>query len=215
MARKRQSKKSQVVPGYAGSMMGAPSKNVRGSITEKTRLSGNWIAPSVFMGTTGQDGQRYYMDGKRNPLGDTVGGVSSLYNTYKYLPGTVFHYVPSVGVTTPGNVWIAWIDNPEIMSFAEGLVLTSTAWSDFVRTQSNAKCYPLWQSFTYSMPTDSRRKRFDVNNTIDYTNDNLLDRSVQGLFVVAVVTSLLSSTIARPFIHKHIDLEGLTASSFT
>lgn len=155
------------------------------------------------------------MDGKRNSSADVVGNVSELYNTYKYLPGTTFHYVPAVGVTTSGNIWISWVDNPELMVAANATVLTSAGWGDFVRSQSNAKCYPLWQAFTYSMPTSTRRKRFDVNNSIDYTNENLVDRSVQGLFCVAVVTPLIDTVVGRPFIHKHIDLEGLTGNSLT
>lgn len=194
-------------PGYAHQMVGQPRSGVRGMISKNTRVRGNATGNNLFITAT-QDGQRYVLDARGNAPNDPVSTVSTLYNTYKYLPGTTFHYVPAVGVTSSGNVHVAYVDNPELIAYGLGLTLSTAAFNTFVLNQANCKTYPIWQSFTYTMPTATRRKMFDVNNSTTYTADEN-DRSVQGMFVISVESPLTSTLVGRPFVHKVMELEGL------
>ena len=59
-------------------------------------------------------------------------------------------------------------------------------------------------------PTRIRRKRFDVNISINATLVDVLDRSVQTVMFVAVEGAPASTTLGSFWFHDVVDVEGVT-----
>lgn len=192
-----------------------PRFNVRGQLLQNTMISGNRSIGALSTDPSGFSGGIYYLDGKDGGY-DPVGAVSTFYNTFKYLPGTSFTYSPSVGLNTPGTVFICYITNPELMVYLEGLVnnATFTTLNDRVRAVGNCKSGPLWAGFSVPMDTSYRRSKFDVNAAYSLNVDTY-DRSIQGAFVVSIIGGPASTAICRNTLHKKIQLFELQGTGAT
>jgi hypothetical protein len=207
----RKNKTSPISP-YAQMQMGTakmPRVAPRGRLGLNTVLSGNELLNNTNSDASGAvAGTRLLIPGFLSDLSTTgVSTIASYFATGKYLPGTVFHWVPQVSLNTAGVVYVAFTDNVEIISSFVGLA-TNTLKVAAVKTIANMKSYPVWQTFTFAMPSVSRRKMFDVNSDSLFTPD-LLDRGCQGAFLFAVEGTTVSSTICRPYVHEKLMLEGL------
>lgn len=193
-----------------------PKLTVRGQITQNTMFSGNAPQNTLSTGTTGTAARVYNLAGGAG-FTDAVAQVTRMYQSYKFLPGTTYTYIPAVGVNTAGTVAIAYITNPEmIANFTNLLSQTSpdlTTFNNRVRTLANCKTGPVWQSLTVSMDPVYRRPRFDVNNnsTVSYplSDDaafqkavNELDRDTQGAFLVSITGAPASTGMCRDTVHK-------------
>lgn len=211
MARKR----SKNQPGPSPAMMMArtprvPRFNIRGSIADQTVLSGNRRV--VLTVAAGAGHQAVFLDINGIRVADPIADVGSLYRQYKYLPGTTFHWIPSVALTSTGTVAIAYIDNPE--QIAQWLNQQSeSARYDFVTNIGNHKAYPIWKEFTYALTAQPRRLTFDVNSIQAVPSVDDLERSTQGVFVISMQGVLpADGTVARSYLHQKIMLRGLTGS---
>lgn len=187
---------------------GAGKIGIKGRITPDTNVEGN----SRFTISTGADGTgvgSFRLDMTPAGVISTVGG---LYQQFLFKPGTTFNYVPSVGLTSPGNVMVGWLDNPELISqYIDGSTATKIS---IVQSLANIKIYPIWERFTYALTAPPRMKRFDVNDTftVGASNPSEFQRSCQGMFVYYVFGYLASATnVSQSYVHQKVQLWGLTS----
>lgn len=195
-----------------------PRLTVRGQITQNSMFSGNAPQTSLTTLSTGDAARVFQLLGSGND-NDAVTQVVKLYQSYKYLPGTTYTYVPAVGVNTPGTVSIAYITNPEMIVNFRNLISQTTpdltTFNNRVRSLANCKTGPAWQSLTCSMDPIYRRPRFDVNNGTPVTYPipdvaaqqvavNEADRSMQGAFLISIIGAPASTAISRDFVHRKV-----------
>lgn len=132
--------------------------------------------------------------------------VAKSYSTGKFLPGTNIRWEPACSFTTPGRVYVAFSDNPEVI-----VNMLNYGYADYVNAvigMGNAVSFPVWQETQVNFPTSIRRKRFDVNENVSIAVD-VLDRSAQVAMFVATV-GLPSDTVAGNFwYHDKLSVEGL------
>lgn len=199
-----------------------PNTRVRGSLSTNTIIKGNEaVVPLTTNGTAGIGTLIVPMiPGNINArVNSPISAVSALYSNGKYLPGTSFHYTPTVGTTTSGAVHICYIDNPELMLLAyireaESRTAGNNNFANFVRSQSNSKTFAVWESFSVPINSLVRRKMFNVNTTIVLgESGNVLEfeRSIQGMFLIAIEGGPPTNGVAvgRPWLNSTIALEGL------
>jgi len=202
-------------------------QTVRGRITNDTRLTGHSYCNTTSTDATGLDSFMCLLSAgeQPNPFGEARFGfvvsssirrVASSYQEYKYLPGTKFHWEPRVGVTTPGNYWIGYIDNPElILAFMEAVSTTDRA--NIVRSIDTMRIYPMWQSASCAI-TSSRRNMYNINATLSLNPDTIptpsriaeLERSVQGAFIFLVEGAPPNTIVSQPYLTEVLSLKGLT-----
>lgn len=113
-----------------------------------------------------------------------INGVGRYFQKGLYLPGTFVRYIPSVGLNTPGNIIIAWLDNPDMIRAWN--LLSAGAHLNFIRDVSNAKTGPVWQELTVPLTQPPRRKTFMVDPQLDFQSNTEVDLSCQGLFIFCV-----------------------------
>lgn len=202
-----------------------PRAGIKGAITNTTTLKGNEALFGVNITATAGRGcfiLPLLGGNAAQRVNSPIARVSSLYSNYKYLPGTTFHYSPSTGTTTPGVVHCCYIDNPELFKLAyeaeaqtNAPVGSTNAFLDFVRSQHNSKTFAVWESFAMPINPVTRRKMFNVNETIlldRFGNVEEFERSIQGMFLVAVEGGPADSigvSMGRPWMNTAITLEGL------
>lgn len=202
--------------------------SVRGQLMRNTMLSGNQMVVPVTTTANGDTGSIHLLTGS-GPDNDPVGSVIRIYQQFKYLPGTAFTHIPSVGVTSTGNVSIAYITNPESIQNFRALLAGTPNLTEFnlrTRNVGNCKTAPIWQQLTLNMDPVYRRPRYDVNRNLsfsppfstdaDFQNAvNEADRAIQGAFVVSIVGAPASTTVSRSFIHKKVQVFELAANADT
>jgi len=92
-------------------------------------------------------------------------------------------YTPAVGTTTAGTVWLAWIDNPEIIyKFVAGTYTYSDALT-IAQTVAHHKSGPVWEAMDFSVSLPPRRKLFSVDTT-SAGSAEVADRTMQGMYIV-------------------------------
>lgn len=188
-----------------------PRMNVRGAIKDQTVISGNYLY-SVTTNVSGNAKRLVWVDMRDNGAA-AVHQVGRIYQEYKFLPGSALTYSPSVSITSPGSIAIAYIDNPEVMAYWNGATITDDTAFDQVARLANAKIYPIWQQFTYAVPNNARLKVFNVNKTLASSSAEELGRSTQGCFVIGVTGLSTSTTCARGYFHENVMFSGLMTSS--
>lgn len=196
-----------------------PRLSVRGQVTMNSMFQGNAPIQGLSTNGSGDVCRIFELTGAQGTGTDAVAKVVGLYQSYKYLPGTSYTYVPAVGVNTPGTISIAYITNPEMMVNFRN-VLTSpnpdlAIFATRVRSIANCKTGPVWQSLTLNMDPLLRRPRYDVNNTTSATfptpDDaarqvavNEYERAKQGSFILAITGAPANTVISRDYVHKKV-----------
>lgn len=147
----------------------------------------------------------------------SIRAVAGMYQEYVYLPGTKLIWEPRVSVTSTGNYWVGWLDNPElILNFLRSDLEGRTS---IVQSVDTVKVYPIWQSSTTPIgPT--RRKTYNVNVSPFLPTDEseiqreleimVFERSVQGAFIFLITGVPPGTVCAQPYIKEQISLRGLT-----
>lgn len=190
----------------------AGKSRVKGSITQDTIIEGN-TRTFITTDVSGTAAGSIRLDLSTGAT-SAINAVGGLYQQYLFRPGTAFNYVPSVGLTTPGNIIIGWLDNPELMAqFVNGNISQRQA---IVNTLANAKVYPLWQAFSMPLTAPPRLKKFDVNDTFE-TNAGVqlsteFQRSCQGMWVYNIFSAPASTAVSVSFLHAKLQLWNLTNS---
>lgn len=177
---------------------------------DSTRLTYKAVGGEVV---TDSDGigtwARYYVPGyTTNQLYACAGtNVVSCYSDAKFNPGTTARWVPSVGFTTPGRVFVAYTTNPEIMH-TFGALTTNASRLAFVRGFGNVESWPIYEDHQITIPTALRRKLFDINETSPGGVD-ALDRSCQVLMMVAIAGGPTSASVGAFEFTDNVTLSGL------
>lgn len=165
---------------------------------------------------------RSYIPGNSNAVTNGSGpSICSYYSTGKFMPGTRIRWEPSVAFTTSGRVHVGFTDNPELMATLNVARATYentptaanyTAYANLVKSLGTVRSFPVWQETDIEFPLDTRRKRFDTNIAVDYTNADVLDRSAQrGMYVCADGGPTTGATVLGSFwYHDVVSVEGVT-----
>lgn len=152
---------------------------------------------------------RYYVPGNSDGMASTVGPiVASYYSTGKFLPGTMVEWVPSVGFTTSGRVFVGFTDNPEVAASISALGGT-VAYIGAVKSLGDVITFPVYQTEKWQVPAKLRRKMFDTNGLISSTDPNVLDRSMQTFMFVAIEGAPINTTLGGFRYTDHLLVEGL------
>lgn len=165
----------------------SPRMNLRGRLNENvTNVCGNEynspcaVSPNQSIGYGQVTLAPGNVNGRSNAAVNTVGRY---FQKGLYLPGTFVRYIPSVGLNTPGNIIMGFIDSPDLIR--AWLALTPGNQLNFVRDLNNSKTAPVWQELSMPLTQAPRRKSFMIDPSIDFTID-AIDQSVQGYFVWVV-----------------------------
>lgn len=164
---------------------------------------------------------RSFIPGNTNAVTNGSGpSICSFYSTGKFIAGTRIRWEPSVSFTTSGRVYVGFTDNPEIMvnvnTARNAYVTTPTlanynTYANLVKSLGSVQSFPVWQETDIVLPLETRRKRFDINTAVDYTNADVLDRCSQRVMYVAVDGGPATSTLLGSFwYHDVVSVEGVT-----
>lgn len=151
---------------------------------------------------------RAYIPGSPSGLTATSGAaICSFYSTGKFLPGTTAEWVPSVGFTTSGRVYVGYTDNPELTATIAGL--TGAAYATAVKSLGDVISFPVYQNEKWAVPTKLRRKMFDTNVSWA-VNADVLDRSMQVTMFVYVEGAPASTALGGMRFEDNLMVEGIT-----
>lgn len=151
---------------------------------------------------------RYYIPGYSVGLAFSSGAkIASFYSTGKFLPGTRARWVPSVGFTQPGRVYVGFTDNPEVIQAIAGFIGTA-AYSEAVKGLGNVITFPIYQDHEFMVPSRLRRKMFDTNISSPFGVDTL-DRSCQTAMFALVEGAPLNISVGSFHFTDSLLVEGL------
>lgn len=137
--------------------------------------------------------------------------VSSTYQEYLVENSTI-KYVPSVGTTTTGTIWFAYVDNPEIMNKIVNFVYSYADFLSICRsTPARSKSVPVWEGLELSTAgLAPRRKMFTVDTSIlTMITDSEFDRAAQGCWVYATTSCPFNTVVGTISEHYSCRLKGL------
>lgn len=155
---------------------------------------------------------RHYTPGYGGNFGVVPAGI----NVARHYSEGVFHdchavYTPAVGMTTPGRVWMAYVDNPEAVHYITDTLTTDSARLAVLKGIGNVQTGPIWKEMRFRIPPSRRRKAYDVNAAISSSDINQLDRSNQGTLFVAIEGGPASSSgVGTVWYHDSLRLQNLT-----
>lgn len=154
---------------------------------------------------------RHYAPGYGAGVVNSTGpDLVGYYSTGKFLPGTRIRWEPNVAFTTPGRVFVGFTDNPEVISQIEGLRTTNrTTYASRVKGLSSVISFPVWQETEVDFPMKMRRKRFDINETLDLTDNNAVDRSAQVSMFACIEGAPANTQCGSFWYHDIVDVEGI------
>lgn len=137
--------------------------------------------------------------------------VAKNFQRFLYLPGTHFRYQPNVGLNTAGTIYVAYVDNPELLK--DFIAASGSTRLDILKGMANMKSYPVWQEFVQHIGPP-RLKSFSTDPNTDFTNADTLNRVLQGAFIFGVegVTQTATTTYGRIALQNVLRLEELSAT---
>lgn len=198
----------------------------------KYNVVGRSVARPSAAGWTHAALARLYIPGLEYAVGsipDTLIGyvgaagtaVARNYSTARFQPGTTITWAPSVGFTTNGRIYLGFTDNPEVINVMCGELSAGTngapsdAYITAVKQLGNVVSHQVFEEFTVTVPTFTRRKAFDVNEFISVLDVDKLDRCCQtamfALFEGVPDTVGLGSFMY----HDNLVVEGLRQRTMT
>jgi len=123
-------------------------------------------------------------------------------------------YTPAVGTTTAGSVWMAYVDNPEIIyNFYSG-TYTGSNYLQIAQSTRHSKSGPVWMEMEFSAPVPPRRKMFSIDSTAP-ANSSEADRTIQGLYIVVTTNVPLNTTAGYLSDGYTAKVRGLQLSAVT
>jgi len=140
--------------------------------------------------------------------------ISKYYNEYIY-HSIHMEWVPytSPGIADGGSqMYIAFIDNPEVISNAIGAAIPNVY--TLAKTSRDMKFFNAWERFVYKVPLTRRHNTFDVNLTDVYAADTV-DRSVQGAVLVGATSPSAGVSLGQFRVSYHLELRKLNYSLST
>lgn len=195
-----------------------PRPNLRASLTDNTSIiTGNQYLADIKVTSTNTLGYGKLTLAPGNNAGFAsapVEGIAKQFQNGLYLPGTRLDYYPSVGLTTQGNVAIAYIDSPTLMKAFHSL--SAGQQLAFIQSIGNVKTGPIWQPMTFTMPQSTRRKDYVVDPSISLSDTNELDLAVQGMYLwvaYGLVTQTSDLTFGQMVLHTRMRCRELTSAT--
>lgn len=151
---------------------------------------------------------RLYVPGFSTNITNAVGpDIVNYYSTGVFRAGTAIRWEPNVSFTTPGRVYCGFTDNPEGTAVYNSLALNARL--AFIKGLGSMRSFPVWQETNVAFPLSTRRKKFDTNDSVDFTSPDVLDRCMQTAFVYAV-EGVPEDTICGSFwYHDTVLVEGV------
>lgn len=151
--------------------------------------------------------------------GNDPGSAIVLYHQEYLVQQSKFIYTPAVGTTTPGTIFVAYLDNPEIIGRFYG-ASGSSSYSvanqlSIIQSSSHSWSAPIWQELTCSNAGIApRRKMFSVDSTIPTTFEGF-DRGFQGIWVFQTVSTPLATTLGYITEEYTVSVRGPQSALFT
>lgn len=180
---------------------------------DSNRLKYSSLGVSLTTTASGNvwDFYRVYAPGASSGLTATVGPtIASYYSTGKFQPGTMAEWIPSVGFTTSGRVFVGFTDNPEVMINIIALATTS-AYGAAVKGLGDVISFPIYENRSWMVPTRLRRKMFDVNASGAFSAD-VLDRSAQTAMFIAIEGAPATTVVGGIRCVDNLLVEGIQST---
>lgn len=186
---------------------------IQGVSPDGTRIRYNTHSSTLTSDASGiNTGGRIYVPGFTGGLVQPVGPtLVSYYSSAKFEPGTTIRWEPSVSFNTTGRMFIGFTDNPEVMATIGAS--SGTTYGNYVKSLGGVISFPIWQETEVTFPTRTRRKMFDVNNTVATTDPNALDRSAQTWMFTYVESAPANTSLGSFWHHDQVLVEGLHSAS--
>lgn len=141
------------------------------------------------------------------PSADPGSAIAANYQEYVCLNHGI-KYTPSVGTTTSGTMWFAFVDNPEIIQkFYAG----TYAYADYLKiaqTTRHSTSAPVWEQVEFSVSVSPRRKMFSIDTSALTTIEGY-DRVIQGVYIYASTSAPSSTTLGVITDHYTCRVRGL------
>ncbi len=179
-----------------------------------TSFKSQYLDQTAGTGSTAQAwGHVWVNPAVHAPADDPGSSVARQYQEYVvHNPQLV--YTPAVGTTTSGTIWIAYVDNPEILyKLASGVY----AYSDYLKIAQVVEKHvagPVWEALSLTASVSPRRKMFSVDSTAPASNE-AADRVTQGAFIYATASAPLSTIIGFINHRYSATLRGLQSNLAT
>lgn len=154
---------------------------------------------------------RHYIPGYSAGFSNGTGpDLVGYYSTGKFLPGTRIRWEPNVAFTTPGRVFVGFTDNPEVISQIENLRNTNRdTYASRVKGLSTVVSFPIWQETEVDFPMKMRRKRYDINESVDLSDINVVERCEQIAMFACIEGAPASTACGSFWYHDVVDVEGI------
>ncbi len=130
------------------------------------------------------------------------------------LSGTL-HYVPQVGSTTAGTVWIGYYDNPEIIYKVYASTFTTANLLALAQTAPHQVSAPVWQAVDLTIPMRTRRKVYAIDTTVPGASTTA-DMTVHGILIIATTGAPFSTTvgtITQEYVAEGFGLQALAITN--
>lgn len=171
----------------------------------RTYFTNETVAASPFISAT-----NIWLDaGSSSSVLSGWQSVVALYAEYLVQKCTL-QWMPFVapGVADAGTkCHVAFFTNPEQMTSLSAASAATRLTA--IKQNRNSVSWNAWERFSYRIPLNNRRKKFDVNNTITRAEDTM-DRSTQGLIAMAFEGITANAVIGQAITDVDVRLEGLT-----
>lgn len=183
--------------------------SIRGTDSnQNVRYATLGISISSSAGGVSEGYYRAYIPGSSSGLTAPSGpSICSFYSTGKFLPGTTAEWVPSVGFTTSGRVYVGYTDNPELVATIAGL--SGVSYATAVKSLGDVISFPVYQNEKWAVPTKLRKKMFDANALWVATAD-VLDRCMQTTMFVYIEGAPSSTVLGGMRFEDNVMVEGIT-----
>lgn len=174
----------------------------------------SFMGSSVTTDANGLVGASYALVPGLGATNSVGARIESCYATGVYRPGTSWTWVPNLGSTANGRIYVAYIENPETWSKLQAQLGTG----DFINAvtrQGNVVSHQVSKEFKYSPVARPRKMSFATNETINQTDTVQLEASFQG-GIVAVIIGAPATTVAGTFrLDAIVHLEEFNPAGYT
>lgn len=179
--------------------------------SNKLKYASLGVTLTTTAGGSVSDYFRLYVPAAAGGLVNTVGPtIASFYSTGKFLPGTMAEWVPSVGFTTSGRVFVGFTDNPEV-AFAIIGQINTPAYGNSVKGLGDVISFPIYQNRQWMIPSKLRRKMFDCNANGAISTD-VLDRSMQIAMFVYIEGCPATTAVGSTRVVDNLLVEGIQST---
>jgi hypothetical protein len=136
---------------------------------------------------------------------DAAAAIIKNYQEYR-IRSTSLIYTPQVGSTTAGVIYLAYVDNPEIIYGINAGSYSSATIQSIIQSTDNVVSGPIWMPLVINGRPTTRRKQLSVDTSVP-TSSVEADRSVSGMYLWSV-SGVTALTTFGVFTHNYV-VEGM------